>query len=224
MVYGDALSAFWEKEAQEHIAKKLSHRVSRLISAVGATREGTSLKCGAPPGISPENGRGTYSFGFADLEYSVNFNLSLSTVYQYGDLRWIFAQGNQEQLRHLVSEVLKHCGPTLERIDEGISCWPAVNKNIIAVNGAVVGDCNFRTGHRVLLIDGKSSTDNTKTCKTKLKKRGLKDSLAQVLVCHPLLKEAERVMLGLLPLPPAPRRDRRPRRGCSCCACSSCRA
>ena len=83
MVYGDALSAFWEKEAQEHIAKKLSHRVSRLISAVGATREGTSLKCGAPPGNSPENGRGTDSFGFADLEYSVNFNLSLSTVYPY---------------------------------------------------------------------------------------------------------------------------------------------
>jgi len=100
-----------------------------------------------------------------------------------------------------VSEVGKHCAPTAERIDEEISCWPAVNKKIIAVNGAVVEDCNFWTGCRVLRVDGKVSADGTKTCKTKLKKRDRKDSVAQVLVCNPLLKEAERVMLGL-PLPP----------------------
>jgi hypothetical protein len=68
------------------------------------------------------------SFGFADLEYTVKFNLSLSAVYLYGDPRRIFAQGNQEQLLHLVSEVMKHCAPTPERIDEGISCWLTAKK------------------------------------------------------------------------------------------------
>jgi hypothetical protein len=51
-----------------------------------------------PTGNSPENGRGADSFGFADLEYSLNYNVSLSAVYPYGDPRWIFAQGNQEKL------------------------------------------------------------------------------------------------------------------------------
>jgi hypothetical protein len=49
----------------------------------------------------------------------------------------------------------------------------------------------------VLRIDGKLSANDTKTCKTKLKKRDRKDSVAQVLVCHPLLKEAEGVMFEL---------------------------
>ena len=83
MVYGNALSAFWEKEAQEHIAKKWPHSLNHLINAVGTIRVGTFLKRGGPPGNSPENGRGADSFGFADLEYSVDFNLSLSTVYPY---------------------------------------------------------------------------------------------------------------------------------------------
>ena len=43
MVYGDALSAFWEKETQEIIAKNWSHWVSRLINAVGTRRVGRSL-------------------------------------------------------------------------------------------------------------------------------------------------------------------------------------
>ena len=56
------------------------------------------------------------------------FNVALSSTSPYGDSRRIFAQGNQKQLWHLVSEVWKHCAPTPERIDEEISCWPAVNK------------------------------------------------------------------------------------------------
>ena len=65
MVFGDALSAFWEKEAQEHIANKWSHWVDRLINAVGTTRVGTLLKRGAPLGNSPENGHRADPFGFA---------------------------------------------------------------------------------------------------------------------------------------------------------------
>jgi hypothetical protein len=56
------------------------------------------------------------------------------------------------------------------------------HKKIVAVNGAAVEDCSLRTGRRVLRIDGKVSADGAKTCKSKLKKRGRKDSVAQVLV------------------------------------------
>jgi len=41
MIYGDVLSAFWEKEAHGHIAKKCSHWASPLINAVGTPRVGT---------------------------------------------------------------------------------------------------------------------------------------------------------------------------------------
>jgi hypothetical protein len=143
----------------------------------------------------------------------VNFSLFLSAVYPYGDPRRIFAQGNQEKLWHLVSEVWRHCAPTPKRIGEDISCWPAIHKNIVAVNGAVVVDYNFRTSRRVLQIGGKVNAGGTKTCKIKLKKRDRKDSVAHVLVCHPLLKEAERAMLGLPPRfrPPPPRPPPPPR-------------
>jgi hypothetical protein len=50
MVCGDALSAFWGKEAQEHIAKKWPFWVNRLVNAVGTTRVGTPLNRCAPPG------------------------------------------------------------------------------------------------------------------------------------------------------------------------------
>jgi hypothetical protein len=141
MVYGNALSAFWEKEAQEHIAKKWPHWLNHLINAVGTIRVGTFLKRGGPPGNSPENGRGADSFGFADLdlEYSVNSYPSLSAVYPYGDPRRIFAQGNQEQLWHLVSEVWKYCAPTPERIDKEISRRPAVKKKYRCEWGHVGG-------------------------------------------------------------------------------------
>ena len=36
-------------------------------------------------------------------------------------------------------------------------------QKVTAVNGTVVEDCNFRTGRRVLRIDGKVSADGSKT-------------------------------------------------------------
>jgi hypothetical protein len=53
----------------------------------------------------------------------------------------------------------------------------------------------------VLRIDGKKSADGTTFRKSKLKRRERKETLGQVLAVHPLLKDAERVLLGLPPLP-----------------------
>jgi hypothetical protein len=67
MVYGDALSAFLEKKAQEHIAKKWSHSVNRLINAVGITRVGTLLKRGAPWATRKRTGTGRVPSGSRNL-------------------------------------------------------------------------------------------------------------------------------------------------------------
>jgi hypothetical protein len=67
MVYGDALSAFWEKEAQGRIAKKWSHWVNRLISAVGTTRVDSSLKRGAPRATRQRTGAGRIPSGLRTL-------------------------------------------------------------------------------------------------------------------------------------------------------------
>jgi hypothetical protein len=58
VVCGDALSAFWEKEALVHIAKKWSLWVNRLINAAGTTRVGTSLnRCASPGQLARERAR-----------------------------------------------------------------------------------------------------------------------------------------------------------------------
>ena len=53
----------------------------------------------------------------------------------------------------------------------------------------------------MLRIDGKKSADGTTMRKSKLMRKDRKETLGQVLVVHPLLKDAERVLLGLPPLP-----------------------
>jgi hypothetical protein len=67
MVYGDAPSAFWEKEAQEHISKKWPHWVNRVINAVGTTRVGTSLKRGAPRATRQRTGARRIPSGLRSL-------------------------------------------------------------------------------------------------------------------------------------------------------------
>jgi len=201
MIYSDALSAWWEKESQDHIVRRWPQWVNRFINAVGTSRVGTMATRGGPPGNSPENGRGTDAFGFADWEYSINYHLSLSAVYPYGDPRRIFAQGNQEQLSYLMTECWNHCPPTPERINEDTAGWPAVTAKIVEAKGCVVPDCDFRSGRRQFRIDGKMNADGTEMRAAKLRKRDRKETVAQELVCHPLLKGAERVLLGLPPLP-----------------------
>ena len=106
MIYSDALSAWWEKEAQKYLALYWLHLVNRFINAVGTSRVGTLAKGNkGPSGNSPENGRGTDAYGFAELERHMAFNHALATSYPLGDPRRIFGQGNQKQLWHLMTEI-----------------------------------------------------------------------------------------------------------------------
>ena len=196
MVYGDALSAWYEKEAQEHLAKKYPLLKDRIIVPVGTSRVGTTAKRGGPPGNSPVNARATESFGFADLEYSMNFNHALACVYPYGDARRIFGQGTPNEVWHLMNECWIHCAPAPERIKEDILGWKGVAQQIVDAKGAMVPDLDFRSGRRLLRIDNKTGPNGSNMRKTKAKKRDRKDTVAQELTYHPQLKGAVDVLLG----------------------------
>ena len=84
---------------------------------------------------------------------------------------------------------------------------PAFNKKVMAANGAVVEDSNFRTGRRVLRLDGKVSAEGAKTRKTKVRKRGRKETAAQELVYHPLLYATTRPCSGCFAPPWRPKSD-----------------
>ena len=155
MCYADAMAAWGEKEAQEHLAKKWPEYAVRFIRPVGSSRVGTTLKHVGPPGNSPENARGTDSFGFSRLEAAMAFNMSLSSVYPYGDARRIFLQGTPKEVWHLMSETWEHCAPSIESILEDFEGWPRVAKKIAAAGGAWVHDECFRSGRRVIRTDHK---------------------------------------------------------------------
>jgi hypothetical protein len=179
---------------------------STLHQRCGHVARGNVGKEQGPPGNSPENGRGTDSFGFADLEHSMNFNHALATAYPFGDPRRIFGQGSQPQLWHLMMECWDHCAPTPDRIKEDIFDWPNVTDAIVAANGTMVPDLNFRHGRREFRIDGKEGPDGTTKRKTKCRKRDRKGTVPTKLAIHPLLVGAESRLLGLPepPTPPAP--------------------
>ena len=116
------------------------------------------------------------------------FNHSLACVYPYGDKRRIFGKGTPKEVWYLMSECWKHCAPRPEQIKEDILGWERVNLKIIAAKGTMVPDENFRSGRRELRIDGKAGPGGSARRETKARKRDRKDTVAQELVSHPLLK------------------------------------
>jgi hypothetical protein len=195
MCYADAMAAWGEKEAQDHLAKKWPDYAARFIRPVGLSRTGTTLKHVGPPGNSPENARGTDSFGFAKLEAAMAFNMSLSSVYPYGDPRRIFSQGTPKEVWHLMSETWEYCAPSIESIVKDFEGWPRVAEKIAAAGGAWVHDECFRSGRRVIRTDHKFGEGAIR--KTKLAKRDRKSTIDKELIVHPALKEAEDILLGV---------------------------
>ena len=196
MCYADAMAAWGEKEAQEHLAEKWPAYAGRFIRPVGTSRVGTTAKHVGPPGNSPENVRGTDAFGFSRLEAAMAFNASLSSVYPFAicDPRRIFSQGTPNEVWHLMSETWKHCAPSTESLLEDFNGWPRVAEKIVAAGGAWVHDECFRSGRRVIRVDHKGAKGAMR--KTKLSKRDRKATMDKELVVHPALREAEELLLG----------------------------
>ena len=93
-----------------------------------------------------------------------------------------------------MKECWEHCEPTLESIKEDFEGWPRVNTKIREAKGAMVPDENFRSGRRVIRIDGKNAAGELRT--TRARKRDRISTQDKELLTHPSLKEAEALLLG----------------------------
>jgi hypothetical protein len=142
-IFHDALSTWWENEAQVYIAQL--GFANRQVRCMGTTNAGTRYE-GKLTGDSPEMCRGLDSHGFADLVSSMQLHCSLSSLYEVGDPRR-FNLGTPEE----VWSTMSRCWlmePTSERIVQDVSKFRAVLDIIIAAQGCVVQDIFFRSGRR----------------------------------------------------------------------------
>ncbi len=142
-IFHDALSQWWEKEAQEYVVQRGFGE--RQLKCMGNTNINNRYR-GKLTGDSPEMCRALDSHGFADLTNSIKFHCGLSSLYPVGDPRR-FHMGTPKQ----VYDTMKRCWevePTSERIVEDIMNLPSVLQKIITARGCVVPDLVLRTGRR----------------------------------------------------------------------------
>ena len=97
-------------------------------------------------------------------------------------------------MSYLRKECLQDFEPTLKSIKEDFEGWPRVNTKIREAKGAMVPDENFRSGRRVIRIDGKKAAGELRT--TRARKRDRISMQDKELLTHPSLKEAEAILLG----------------------------
>jgi hypothetical protein len=166
LIYHDALSLWWSKEAQQYIESQGFG--SRQLKCLTPTNDGGRY-ANKLVGDSPELCRGLDSHGFADLKRSTMVHLALSSKYAKDDVRK-FKMGTPQE----VWSTLQRCWtlePTSERIVEDIMKLPDILRKIIECNGCVVQDLNFRTGRRY------RRADDSGYCKTKPRSSSRKSTL-----------------------------------------------
>lgn len=194
MIFHDALSTWYEGEAQEYIKQQHPGYADRFIRPVGTTAAGTIYNTGTisrPPGNSPENARGLDAYGFFDLEHAMSFNCALAHVYLFGDERRIFGQGTPRELWFLMEQTWSVVGaPSNARIAEDIEGWERVCQKIVAAEGCIVPDENFRTGRRERKMHGDGNR------KTRLRTRDRISTQNSDLPVHPKLLHAYEILMG----------------------------
>ena len=137
-IFHDGLSAWWEADAQAHLASRgFAHRQIRNTGAKKGTRyEGKIV------GDSPEMCRALDSHGFADLKLALFKYASFTSLYPTGDPRR-FNTGTPEELLSSIRRTWR-VSPTSKRVIEDVELLPAVLDKIIAARGCVVQDEEFR--------------------------------------------------------------------------------
>ena len=142
-IYHDGLSLWWSKEAQAYITSK--NFCDRQIKCTGDTNSGNRYK-NKVVGDSPEMCRGLDSHGFADLESSITYHSSLTSIYNFDNPKR-FNTGSPKEMWH----TMERCWtiePTSARIVEDISVFSNVLEVIKKANGCVVSDLSLRSGRR----------------------------------------------------------------------------
>jgi hypothetical protein len=142
MIFHDGLSAWWEVEAQAHMATLgFKDRQIKNITANLGTRY-----AGKIVGDSPEMCRALDSHGFADLKAAIYKYASLTSVYPLGDPRR-FNLGTPAEVLRCIKRAFA-VAPSSKRIVEDILVMGLVLDKIIAAEGCVVPDEDMRHGRR----------------------------------------------------------------------------
>jgi hypothetical protein len=140
-IFHDALSAWWEVEAQQHM-EMLGFK-DRQIRCLGATNCDNRYR-GKLVGNSPELCRALDSHGFSDLRSSLMFHCNLSTFLPPEDPRR-FSMGTPESIWSAMTRCWE-VAPTSERIVQDIMYLPEVVDKIIEYKGCMVPEKCLRHG------------------------------------------------------------------------------
>ena len=137
-IFHDGLSAWWEADAQAHIASLgFANRQIRNTVANKGTRYEHKIV-----GDSPEICRALDSHGFAYLKAGIITYASYTSLYDMDDPRR-FHLGTPAQLLSSIERTWR-VTPTNERIIADIELFPNVLDKIIEARGCVVQDEEFR--------------------------------------------------------------------------------
>jgi hypothetical protein len=187
MIFHDGLSAWWEKEAQEHMTE-LGFQDRQLVS-IGSTNRGTYYQ-GRLVGNSPELCRGLDAHGFSDLETSIQYHTSLTRMMYDADDARKFRTGTPSELWSTMERCWQ-VEPTPERVAEDILAFPRILRLIINAKGCVVADDQLRSGRRYVAVDERSEL------KHKPRDRQRKATISKAArVCHPDAEGAKVLILA----------------------------
>lgn len=173
LVFHDALSLWWTREAQEYIASRGFSK--RQLCCIDPTNAGTRYQ-GKLPGDSPEMCRGLDSFGFAHLQRAVTVHTSLTSILPANDPRR-FKMGTPDEVWHTLVRCWE-VAPSSSQIVDDIMGLRHVLQRLIESRGAVVPDLFLRSGRRA------RSKDDSRELEGRKRARKRKDTHAE-LVLHP---------------------------------------
>ena len=154
-IWHDALSQWWETEAQEYMAK-LGFR-DRQVRCLGATNAGSRYYEGKLVGDSPEL-MPLDAHLFSDLQAALWLHVSLTSKLPVGDARR-FETGTPRAISSAVRRAWE-IAPTSVRIVEDCSSIPARVGRIIEAKGVAVQDIFLRSGRRYISASGDAQLKN----------------------------------------------------------------
>lgn len=168
-IYHDARKQFWEVGAKEYIRIKYPEMERRILRITGEFAFFVKRYKDSVVGDSPEMARALDSYGFADLELSMLFHVSLTSVYPDNDPRKFKMNTPSEVWRTMTR--CWEVEPTSERVIADIEDWPRVLRAIRDAEGTIVFGEALRSGNRWQRSDGKGEL------KSKFRSRQRKSTL-----------------------------------------------
>ncbi len=163
-IYGDGLSSFWEKGAQEYFKETYPAEYSRLIRCVGSVNKDTryhdkvvgdspevssSSTSSNPPSNSPPAQLMPLDCNlFADLKKGICWHRALTYNYDDDDNEK-FNFGTPDEVEATVERVWEVC-PSPDRVIQDIGRWAYNISTIVKALGIVVYELNPRHGRRAV--------------------------------------------------------------------------